>query len=340
MLGTEAVLGKSGPVRLIGSSSKMQEISRLIQRVAQTDIPVVVCGESGSGKEVVARLIHLNSARAARPFLKVNCAAIPHELLESELFGFERGSFTGAYKSKPGMFEMAHLGSIFLDEIHEMPLSLQPKLLQVLQDKQFSRLGAQKEIHVDVRFISATNRPLEKLLAEGKFRDDLYYRMNVITVQLPPLRHRKSDIPELAEYLLHRHAGASKGGAPVLSDNVLSLFQQYDWPGNVRELENTVRKLIAMGSEGSLLESFPFEMNQEEPEPPDPELEEISPISIREAGRQAARQAEREMILLALRKTNWNRKRAAGLLKISYKAMLYKLKCIGLTKNSPAEEQD
>lgn len=323
-------------VKLIGRSPKIQEVQRLIERMAATDIPVVVCGESGSGKEVAARIIHRLSLRSQKPFLKVNCAAIPDELLISELFGYERGSFTGAYNAKPGMFELAHKGTVFLDEISEMPMSLQPKLLQVLQDKQFTRLGAQKEISVDVRIISATNYSLEKLVGERKFREDLYYRMNVITIQMPPLRERKSDIPELAEHLARKHASLSKNGHTLLSDHVIQLFSQYDWPGNVRELENTIRKLLAMGSEAALLEEFPFGGGEEESILAEPIAEEFPVLSMKEAAKQAARQAERDMILLALRRTNWNRKRAAELLQISYKAMLYKLKDAGLAKHSQA----
>src|SRR3990172_7951143 len=196
-------------IQLIGHSPKIQEVARIVERVAQVDIPVLVTGESGSGKEVVARLIHQKSSRAAELFWKINCAAIPHELLESELFGFERGSFTQAFRSKPGTFELAHKGTIYLDEISGMPLRLQPKLLQVLQDKQFSRLGAREEISVDTRFISSSNQPLEMLVTEGKFREDLYYRLNVVTIHLPPLRERKEDIPDLVEYLLEKHADSS-----------------------------------------------------------------------------------------------------------------------------------
>jgi two-component system response regulator AtoC len=318
----------------VGRSPAMQEIARMIDRIAPTDIPVVVCGESGSGKEVAARLIHLKSMRSRNPFLKVNCAAIPDELLISELFGFERGSFTGAYNAKPGIFEQAHKGTVFLDEISGMPLSLQPKLLQVLQDKQFSRLGAQSEISVDVRFIAATNRPLEKLLSEGKFRHDLYYRINVVTIQMPPLRERKSDIPELAGHLLRKHAALSKIGHTELPENVMRLFMQYDWPGNVRELENSIRKLLVMGKEAELLDDFPFGCAEDEVDRAELAPDEFPILSMKEAARQAARQAELDMILMALRRTNWNRKRAAELLKISYKAMLYKLKDAGLAKHS------
>jgi two-component system response regulator AtoC len=333
----EAIRGKGlTTVELIGQSPKMQEVKRLIERIASTDIPVVVCGESGTGKEVVARLIHARSLRSQKPFLKVDCASIPNELLESELFGFERGSFTGAFSSKPGMFEMADHGTIFLDEISEMPLDIQPKLLQVLQEMQFSRLGAQREIAVDVRFISSTKRPFEALLAEGKFREDLYYRMNVITIQIPPLRERKLDIPDLASHLLRKHAATNKNISLELSDKIMERFQQYEWPGNVRELENTIRHFAATGNMEKAFEQSPFAGAECEIDVEDLSMEEIPVVSIKVAAKQAARQAEHDMILMALRKTNWNRKRAAAMLQISYKAMLYKLKDVGLGKHSQA----
>ena len=321
---------------LVGSSPKMKEVARMIERLATSDIPVVISGETGTGKEVVARLIHRNSSRKQGPFIKINCSAIPDELLVSELFGYERGSFTGAFNSKPGLFEQAQGGTIFLDEISEMPIHLQPKLLQVLQDRHFSRLGAQKEISVDVRLISATNRPLDRLLEEKKFREDLFYRINVITIQIPPLRERKSDIAELCEHLLQKHAAASKNGKIKLSNSVMDLLLHYDWPGNVRQLENTILKVLATGNEGELLDDFPLVVTEESVDSQDILGEEFPILSMKEAAKLAARQAERDMILLALQRTNWNRKRAAELLKISYKAMLYKLKDAGLGKHSDA----
>ena len=308
----------------------------MIERVAQTDIPVLVQGESGSGKELVAWLIHLKSSRRGMPFLKINCAAIPHELVESELFGFERGSFTGAYNPKPGKFEMAHQGTIFMDEISAMSLSLQPKLLQVLQDNHFSRLGARQEVSVDVRLITAANTPLEKLIAEGKFREDLYYRLNVVTIAMPPLRERKEDIPELVQHMLEKYGDDSANGKVVLSDDLLDVFQRYDWPGNVRELENAIRKLLAVGDEAQLLDDIGLEMTEEPASAADPVMEDISGVSLKEIAKLAARQAERKMILVTLQKTNWNRKRAAELLQISYKAMLYKLKEADFAKHSRA----
>lgn len=322
--------------KFVGQSVKMKQVIRMIERVAPSDIPVLICGESGTGKEVVARLLHQNSGRSSNPFLKVNCAAIPRDLLESELFGYERGSFTGAFHSKPGKFELVHKGTIYLDEISEMSPGVQPKLLQVLQDKEFSRLGAREAVVVDVRFISSTNQLPEKLLSEGRFREDLYYRLNVVTLQLPPLRERKEDIPGLARHLLEKNAPAFHREGFELSDNVLEVFTQYDWPGNVRELENVIRKLLAFGDESAVLERTSWNFVEEDPASPARAEDDYGTWSLKEVARIAAREAERELILKALRKTNWNRKRAAQLLKISYKAMLYKLKDAGLAKNAPA----
>ncbi len=319
---------------LEGQSPKMKQVAHIVERIAQTDIPVLICGESGTGKDLVARLIHLKSSRQFKPFLKVNCAAIPRDLLESELFGFERGSFTGAYQSKPGKFALAHKGTIFLDEISAMLMSVQPKLLQVLQDRQFSRLGAKGEIEVDVRFISSSNGKLETLVSEGRFREDLYYRLNVVTVCLPPLRERKEDIPELARYLFHRHALAFQRDGLELSDELIDRFLGHDWPGNVRELENVIRKLLATGDESTLLENATWEHEDETEDLTSGEEESPLILPLKKAARQAARQAEREMLLLALQKTKWNRRHAAELLQISYKAMLYKLKEAGLSKQS------
>ena len=323
-------------VELVGQSPKIQQVIRMIERVAQTDIPVLICGESGSGKDVVARLLHSNSARATKPFLKVNCAAIPHELLESELFGHERGSFTGAHQLKQGKFELADTGTVYLDELGEMPIDIQPKLLQVLQDKEFSRIGGHQEIAIDVRFISSTNLPLERLLAEDKFREDLYYRLNVVTIQLPPLRERREDIAAISSFLIEKHSTALKVGDFDLPGNILQIFMQYDWPGNVRELENMVRRLLATGDESVILEIAPSRYEELGPAFPPSNRDDLAILSLKDAARFAARQAEKEMLLRALKRTNWNRRRAAQLLQISYKAMLYKLKDAGLSKQSRA----
>jgi len=320
------------PFQLVGHSPRIREVARLIERVAPGEIPVLISGESGTGKEVVARLIHLHSTRRLKPFLKVACSSVPHDLLESELFGFERGSFTGAYTLSKGKFELAEGGSLFLDEIGELELGIQPKLLHALQDQRFFRLGARQESVVDVRFIFSTQRPLELLVAEGKFRQDLFHRMNVIKIHLPPLRERKEDIPDLVEYFLHKYSELSHLEVIPLTDLQNDHFLQYDWPGNIRELENAIRQLVAMGGESMPLESFP--MNMEEQVSPAHQLNPEAGVvlSLKKVARAAAKKAEREMILLALKKTNWNRKRAAELLQVSYKAMLYKLKEAGFSK--------
>jgi two-component system response regulator AtoC len=328
--------GKNGSGKgaiLIGRSPKIHEVLAMIERVARTDIPVLICGESGSGKEVVARLIHLRSDRNQHPFLKVNCASIPRGLLESELFGHERGSFTGALNTKPGKFELAQGGTIFLDEISEMELSVQPKLLQVLQDRQFCRLGAHQEVTVDVRFISSTHRSLDSLSAERRLRTDLYYRLNVITIQVPPLRERKEDLPDLVQHLLRKHSGGVQPPVRV-SERLFKAFARYDWPGNIRELENAIRRLLALGEDAVCLDNLAKAADEPYHCGPSPQEHAAPPIlSLKEVAKKAAWEAEREMILLALEKTNWNRKRAAELLNISYKAMLYKLKDARLTKH-------
>ncbi|HWP84194.1 MAG TPA: sigma-54 dependent transcriptional regulator [Terriglobia bacterium] len=322
----------------MGRSSKIQEVAGIIDRVAAVDIPVLITGESGTGKEVVARLLHQKSPRQAHPFWKINCAAIPHELLESELFGFERGSFTQAFHSKPGTFELADKGTVYLDEISGMSLRLQPKLLQVLQDAHFSRLGGRDEIAVDVRLISSSNQPMDRLLSEGRFREDLYYRLSVVSIHLPPLRERKEDIPELVQHMLRKYANGSRPAPAQLPDHVMETLVRYDWPGNIRELENAVRKFLAVGLESAALDDILMAGAEERTEALESSEDPFPMISLKEAARIAARKAERDMILLALRKTNWNRKRAAELLKISYKAMLYKLKAADLTARSRSGE--
>jgi two-component system response regulator AtoC len=318
----------------VGRSPKIREIAHKVERVARTDIPVLITGESGTGKEVVARLIHFHSPRKRRPFRTVSCATIPRELLESELFGYEKG-FMGAYDSKPGVFELADTGTIFLDEINQMDLRLQSKLLQVLQEQQFSRLGAEREISVNVRFISSTSESVEKHLAEGLLREDFYYRLNVLEIRIPPLRERKEDIPDLVNHFCQKLS--SVDGHPRefrVSDDLVDAFVCYDWPGNVRELEKAVLKLRVLGNESVVWEDLVDNLG-ESADLPEPELEDLDEVApLKEVARLAARQAEQEMILRALRRTQWNRKRAAELLKISYKSLLYKLKEADLAKRA------
>jgi two-component system response regulator AtoC len=237
---------------LLGRSEKMREVHDLIQRVADTDVTVLIRGESGTGKELVARAIHHASPRKHRPFVKVNCAALPSELLESELFGFERGAFTGAIQHKPGKFEFANEGTMFLDEISEMQPPLQSKLLQVLQDGEFARLGGRGDVRVDVRIVTATNRDLEAAVSEGQFREDLFFRLNVVSITLPPLRQRRDEIPALTDMFVARYAEHYNKPHIQLANDTRRLFDEYDWPGNVRELENLIKRAVVLGSDESI----------------------------------------------------------------------------------------
>jgi transcriptional regulator with GAF, ATPase, and Fis domain len=316
----------------IYTSEKMHQIKEMIDQVANTDVTVLIQGESGVGKEVVARSIHLNSFRRDKPFVKVNCAALPPDLLESELFGYEKGAFTGAYRQKPGKFELANEGTIFLDEIVEMSPALQAKLLQVLQDREFSRLGGKKDIRVDVRVLVATNRNIEESVKDGRFREDLYYRLNVVNVTIPPLRDRKEEIPIFVEYFLDKFGKKYRKTVKPLSDQIMKVFLQYHWFGNVRELENVIQRMIVLGNEKVIIEELTA-VDKKEPTPiaKVPNLNRKWP-SLKEVHREATLKAETEVIRKALEMTNWNRKKAAELLNISYKALLYKIKECGIGK--------
>ena len=318
----------------IYTSDKMQRIKEIIDQIANTDVTVLIQGESGVGKEVVARSIHLNSFRKERPFVKVNCAALPPDLLESELFGYEKGAFTGAYRQKQGRFELANGGTIFLDEISEMSLSLQGKLLQVLQDREFSRLGGKKDIRVDVRVLAATNKNIEEGIKNGRFREDLYYRLNVVNVTIPPLRERREEIPIFVEYFLDKFGKKYGRKVPPLSDTTMKAFSEHHWVGNVRELENVIQRLVVLGNEETIVEELtpvpkedPITEKKKKLVPP----KKTWP-SLKEVHQEAIKKAESEMILKALEMTNWNRKKAADKLNISYKALLYKIKETSLDK--------
>jgi two-component system response regulator AtoC len=325
----------------------------------------LVRGESGTGKELVARAIHASSPRQDKPFVKVNCAALPSELLESELFGFERGAFTGAIQHKPGKFEFANHGTMFLDEISEMHAPLQSKLLQVLQDGEFARLGGRNDVRVDVRIVAATNRDLERAVAEGQFREDLFFRLNVVCITLPPLRQRRDEIPELTRLFLRQYAEHYNKPLLSLGAETLQLFARYDWPGNVRELENLIKRTVILGSEEStrreLAEAIAGRTFTAGPIPAlqpraaaDPVVPAALPAeavpaiatpavppplpaaigSLKDIARQAAREAERDLIFRTLQHTRWNRREAAEILGISYKALLYKIKEAELDKAS------
>ncbi len=310
----------------VSVSEAMRRIFEMVDRIANADVPVMIRGESGVGKEVVARAIHDRSDRASAPFVKINCAAIPSELLESELFGHERGSFTGAYAEKPGKFELAHGGTIFLDELGEMHISLQAKLLQVLQDEEFYRVGGKKRVHVNARVVVATNRELEEEIERGRFREDLYYRLNVISVRVPPLRERREDIEPLVELFAQRYGERYASGPPEIRPEILRRFQEHSWPGNVRELENMVRRLVVLGDDSLVLEELAVRGGgRAEVAPPAVANEGLKTIA-----RRAAMLAEHDAIEQMLKVTGWNKRKAAARLQISYKALLYKIKDCGI----------
>ena len=311
----------------------------MIGQVADTDVTVLIHGESGVGKEPVARALHYQSTRKDKPFIKVNCAALPEELLESELFGYEKGAFTGAYNRKPGKFELAHGGTIFLDEIAEISPSLQAKLLQVLQDGEFARLGGKRDIQVNVRVLVATNKNLEEYVRNGRFREDLYYRLNVVNIQVPSLRERREEISTLAQYFLDIYSRKYKKPVPSLSRETTNLLLIHNWPGNVRELENTMKRLVVLGDEEVIRRELVSASHPPAPQDRDAASETTGsarPISLKEISRKAALQAEREVILKTLEQTRWNRKMAAKILAVSYKALLYKIKECGLDTPSAA----
>lgn len=318
------------------ASPQMQRVRELIDQVADADVTVLIHGESGVGKEVIARTTHEASNRSKGPFVKVNCAALPEELLESELFGYERGAFTGASTRKAGKFELANNGTMFLDEIGEMSAPLQAKLLQVLQDGEFSRLGGQSDVSVDVRVLTATNRDLEQMVQSGTFREDLYYRINVVNIYIPPLRERPLEIPILVQHFLDRYSAKYGRDMNSISDRLMQGFQQYAWPGNVRELENMVKRMVVLQSEESIADEI-FSAPRPSADgmtPVERIVEEIDPledgVSLREIGKRAAREAEREVLQRVLYQTNWNRKKAAKILEVSYKTLLLKIKECGL----------
>jgi two-component system response regulator AtoC len=314
----------------------MRDVYRVIQQAARIGVTVLIGGETGTGKELVARAIHFLSTRRAAPFIKVNCAAVPRELLESELFGHERGAFTGAHQLKVGQFEAADKGSILLDEIGDMHPALQAKLLHVLQDGEFSRVGGRSTIRVDVRVLAATNRELERDVEAAQFRQDLYYRLNVVQITVPPLRERMEEVPLLARYFAQRYARLYQQDGFALAPEAIDRLMRHHYPGNVRELENLVKRMIvlddptfertAFSTPSSSTASNGHPTAQPAGAPAGP----ATTPSLRELARAAARAAEREAIVRVLTQTGWNRARAARLLKMSYRSLLYKIKEAGL----------
>jgi two-component system response regulator AtoC len=318
---------------IFGRSEAMRAIRQKVEKISVTKVPVLLQGESGTGKELIARMIHRLSDRAAGPFVKVNCPAIPGTLLESELFGYEKGSFTGAYGSKPGRAEMADRGTLFLDEISEMDFGLQAKLLQLLQDNQFWRIGAREETQVDVRIICATNRQLEDEIQAGRFRQDLFYRINVLKIQLPPLRERGEDLSELTEYFLKFFSHKHGVHPPALSATLIRLLQKHRWPGNIRELSNLIERYAILGSEESVSNELLGAATSDEGEV---EIQSSGPMPLKTVTRQTVQRLEKKIILRTLIAHRWNRKRAAKDLKISYRALLYKIRQAGLPSRRPA----
>lgn len=314
-----------------GPSESMRLVRRRVDRAAGLNVPILVLGESGTGKEVLARYIHNLSPWRSGPFVKLNCAAIPSTLLESELFGYQKGAFTGANAAKPGRIEAAHGGTLFLDEIAELDASLQAKLLHVLQDGVFMRIGDFEEKRMDARVICATNRDLTREIESGAFRSDLFYRINVIGIQLPPLRERRDDVAQLAEYFRQRFNRRFEREAPRLSESALRSLREKEWRGNVRELENTIARYVVLGSEDVLF--------AERPEKAASKVSFVLPASgnipLKHIAQQATRKMEHEVILKVLQANHWNRRKTAEVLKISYRALLYKVRQAGLPAKRP-----
>jgi DNA-binding NtrC family response regulator len=311
----------------------MQELSRQIQLASQHGISVLILGESGTGKELIARAVHFQSNRAQQPFVGIDCSTIPENLVESELFGFERGAFTGAAERRMGRLEMAHQGTLFLDEIGNMPLSIQMKLLRVIQERTLYRLGGKVPIHIDIRLITATNQDLKLGIAQGTFREDLYYRLNEFPLRIPPLRERGDDIVTLAKYFLDKFNQEFKKEIKELSPEVQTCLRQYVWPGNVRELQGVIKRALILASDVVRLDHLPAELTGRKDTKAIPFLmrplgDEIRPI--KEVSREVVAQVEREMILRALERSQGNKIKTARWLGIDYKTLFNKLKQYGL----------
>jgi two-component system, NtrC family, response regulator AtoC len=347
--------------QMVGESHALKQVMAAVSRAAPTNATVLITGESGVGKELVARAIHQRSPRKERPFVKVNCAALPAELLESELFGHEKGAFTGAALTRIGKFEQADTGTIFLDEIGEVQASLQAKLLHVLQDAQFTKLGSNKSIDVDVRIVAATNRNLESMMLRGEFREDLYYRLKVIEITVPPLRERRGEIAHLTGFFIDRYARRYNRSPRQLSAELAQLFQTYEWPGNIRELENMIKRIVILQDEQLVIREMtkagrpvaayaaagvaagsgvltapvePFHPDVDDEEPHVEEAPATAPAGSRlaDVAKAASMKAERALIEDTLQQMHWNRRRAAEQLGVSYKTLLNKIKECGISR--------
>ncbi len=334
---------------IIGCSENIQRVKELVDHVAATGLNTVIFGESGVGKEVIAQNLYQKSPRLGKPFIKINCAALPEGLLESELFGYERGAFTGAEQKRRGKFQLAHGGVLLLDEIGDMPMALQAKLLHVLQSGEFSPLGSEKDFKTDTWVIAATNHDLKQDISEGKFREDLYYRLNIIRVQISPLRERPEDIPLLIDYYTEEYA-PQLGGSNIErpSPHIIDKLQQYHWPGNVRELQNVLKRMLVLGDcEKIVAELFEGAAQSQDAEGPQPnraqpdmtqlvDFRDADPMnnnsfSLKAVKKKAIDRVEKEVISYVLQKTDWNRSKASKILKVSYKTLLNKISELDIT---------
>lgn len=322
---------------IFGTSPAMAEVRQVVERAAGTNVPVLIVGESGTGKDVIAQMFHEQSAVKHGSFVRVNCPAIPGTLLESELFGYERGAFTGAYAVKAGLVEQANSGTLFLDEISEMHVELQPKVLHLLQDGSYMRIGGQEARHADVRLICASNRDLHAEIARGTFRQDLYYRIAVITVRVPSLRERAADLPIICDYLVSLYSEKYHAKFKPLSSSVMNQMARYRWPGNVRELQNLIRRYVILGTEDSIVSELcnPQQLDVTL------DVDFDGDVPLHKVTREAVRKLEAKLILKVLRQHDWNRRKTAQALKISYRALLYKIRDAGLSlraQQRPVEE--
>ncbi|GJL77133.1 MAG: sigma-54-dependent Fis family transcriptional regulator [Nitrospinaceae bacterium] len=346
---------RTGPFQIVGESKPIREVFEVIEKAAPAASTVMIFGESGTGKEMVARALHANSQRADKPFVAVNCAAIPHELLESELFGYEKGAFTGAANVRIGRMELANEGTIFLDEIGDMPLTLQVKLLRVLSEREIDRIGGSKSISIDVRVIAATHRNLEQSVQSGKFREDLYYRLNIIPVVIPPLRERRSDIPLLVTYFLDQFNRIQGGFEKSVSQEAMEILMNYEWPGNIRELANFIERMVVL-SPGAVItpRDLPEKVLGETPREKwaplaEPDLDENPAQALQNSLRKtysmslpdegmnlksAVEDFERGLIMEALEKTDWVKNKAAGLLGLNRTTLVEKLKKMNIRREA------
>lgn len=306
---------------IFGRSSMMSAARDKLERVARTTVPVLLQGESGTGKDILAKLLHARSNRSNYPWVKVTCPAIPNSLIESELFGYEKGAFTGAYSTKRGRLELAHQGTLFLDEVGSLDISAQAKLLQVLQDGSFMRVGAQESRKVNTRLICASNGDLRQQTADGSFRLDFFFRINAVTIDLPPLRQRAGDLPMLIDYFLDQYSKTYHLNPKPLSREITSIMQRFNWPGNIRQLENMIRSYVLIGSE----ETMAADLVRSAPAEIDTKIDLSNPISLKEIIKAATQELEREIILKVLQANRWNRVKTAKWLNISYRSLLYKL---------------